>query len=47
MRKTNSIKNFRMYCNSYECPEYIKRYIFRMNEEEFYNFFKEVNRAAS
>ena len=47
MRKTNSIKNFRMYCNSYEGPEYIKRYIFRMNEEEFYNFFKEVNRAAS
>ena len=27
MKKTNSIRNFRMYCNSYECPEYIKRYL--------------------
>lgn len=47
MKKTNNIRNFRMYCNSYESPEYIKKYIHNMTDDEFNDFFIEINRAAS
>ena len=41
-----NIKSFKNYCNSYLCPEYIKRHISNLSEKEFVTFYNEIKQAS-